>query len=184
MKITRIVYFLSKQHNEAQQVFRVAPRMVIPDTTGDKEENSWDKTVTIKQLQGHISRQHSLQKKGDISDFEPPSARGKRILPAYVTKLWNELKSETSLKKKSKKNAPKQQRDDERACKNKEGKSTRMRIPKHKWAGVIKEWDDDTSFERRAFFKAHPEFKNHAKRISGWRKILLKDLAKEKKKSS
>ena len=27
---------------------------------------------SIKQLQGHISRQHSLHKKGDFSDLEPP----------------------------------------------------------------------------------------------------------------
>ena len=67
---------------------------------------------SIKQLQGHISRQHSLHKKGDFSDLEPPSARKEYILPAWVTQVWNELKSEAAIKKKSKKKTPKEQRDD------------------------------------------------------------------------
>ena len=42
----------------------------------------------------------------------------------------------------------------------------------------MEEYDKDISFGKRVFCEANTEFKNHSKRISGWRKILLKEAQK------
>ena len=108
---------------------------------------------------------HKLVDREDFTKFEPPSARPGKIVSFTVKNEWNKLKAEHS-KTKPKKMTAKQQRDDARSSKSKSDKKNRVRIPKDKWPALIQEWDDDTSFAKKDFCNAHPEFQNHQQRIS------------------
>ena len=68
---------------------------------------------SVTSVKKHITQTHSLVRKGDITDLEPPSASSNTRLCNDVTKEWQAMKSKASQENR-KKITPKKQRDDAR----------------------------------------------------------------------
>ena len=108
-------------------------------------------------LRRHVSTIHPLLKKGDIRDFEPPSAKEGFLVSFATRKEWSDMKAEAKSPAPVRMCGQKQRED--------ASKKRRKRISKMLWPSLIQEYHQDTSAGKKVFIKNHPEINNHQQSI-------------------
>ena len=121
-------------------------------------------------LRRHVSTKHCLLKKGDIRDFEPPSAKSGFLLSFATRKEWSDMKKAAK--------SPAPVRMSGQTQREKASKKNRTRISKMLWPELIEEYHQDISAGKKVFIRNHPEMKNHQQCISRWTGILISDAKK------